>query len=498
MEIAAWTSGILSILFLQPSSPIFSSSQLFERVQPRSLEGQVQRFPRHEGPDTLKVSLVGSFHSAPKVGFNANWLALPSRDGRLLDSLRTFRPHLIRYPGGGVGDHWDWQEGWIDEATLTPEREVWAEFYDQRPQTLQQLKAVVEHVGAKPLFALNLLTSSVAEQMNMLRTAEEMGLPVKYVELGNEYYFGYREKNVEVFPTGKEYAAKAQAMAEHVREEFPQATIAPIATFSRPELPSRRREWNGVVKTGVRSRDAVALHPYANLHLLDEKAGAGRNALQYYGDVLRTVIQNKLEQGFNMFPSDPIWATEYTVRYEGSQLRDTWTHGVLTGAYTSLLVQNPRIRVLLAHEINGASQDMRAIKTKRWGKEYSVTTYGTALRVLFRTLSKVDTVYPLRFDATASKGVATQKQEATQAILVGTRYGGSRAVIVNMRTTEQVLDLRSVFPGREVRSRVFSYPSPLKKQVRGEEVTRQTERTDGVVSVPPFSITKILSVSASG
>jgi hypothetical protein len=95
------------------------------------------------------------------------------------------KPGTLRSPGGTVANYWDWQTGWFVPG---------APFNSPRsPYGLPELQIAVQTTAAKPVYVLNMLTSHLDSQLNMLRTAKQMGLPVNFVELGNEFYLSSPE-----------------------------------------------------------------------------------------------------------------------------------------------------------------------------------------------------------------------------------------------------------------------------------------------------------------
>ena len=106
-------------------------------------------------------------------------------DPRFLASLRALSPSSIRVFGGTTANYWDWRTGSLlttvalpkDLATLPP-----------AGMTLDRWKAMLDAAGATPIFDLNVVSSTLSDQLAMLHAAQSMGMPVQRVELGNELY----------------------------------------------------------------------------------------------------------------------------------------------------------------------------------------------------------------------------------------------------------------------------------------------------------------------
>src|ERR1700744_2272265 len=113
------------------------------------------------------------------------------------DSAAALQFRAIRYPGGTVGDYWDWKTGWfvkeseINDQENKPHVLTDMASYNKLPYSptgLDQLKLIVDQTKCEVIFTLNMVTKDLNDQIEMLKYAQSIGLPVKWVELGNEYY----------------------------------------------------------------------------------------------------------------------------------------------------------------------------------------------------------------------------------------------------------------------------------------------------------------------
>jgi hypothetical protein len=121
-------------------------------------------------------------------GFNTQMMRGPSwRDTGFIEKVKQLHPKTIRYPGGTVASYWDWKTGWLMEGI---ELKMDWERIRKNPNTLDDLKFACDATGAQPILVLNMMNSDIAYQMEMLRYARKIGLPVKFIELDNELYLG--------------------------------------------------------------------------------------------------------------------------------------------------------------------------------------------------------------------------------------------------------------------------------------------------------------------
>ena len=77
-------------------------------------------------------------------------------------ALTSLGPGLLRYPGGTIGNYWNWSAGWFQPNGPWPGQihgqtgEVIAQF----DNSLAVYKSALQRTGANALFMLNMLTTS--------------------------------------------------------------------------------------------------------------------------------------------------------------------------------------------------------------------------------------------------------------------------------------------------------------------------------------------------
>jgi hypothetical protein len=131
--------------------------------------------------------------NTPKVGFMLNYMTKPSwRNKSFLDSVKKLGLEIIRFPGGTESQYFDWQTGRsISSTKWGPTGLQNHSFIGTVPHIsypLSELKFFYEKTGVKPIFCLNLWTKDLNNQLQMLITARNLGIPVDYIELGNELF----------------------------------------------------------------------------------------------------------------------------------------------------------------------------------------------------------------------------------------------------------------------------------------------------------------------
>ena len=238
-------------------------------------------------------------------GYNINWSFLPKLSKELLQSAASLKPKLIRYPGGTVSKTWDWKRG----KTSKRKRDV--------AHPLTDLKQMSTATGADVIFVLNTINSSLEDQIEMLKSAQTMGIAIKYIEMGNEHYLGKggnlddsgkHQDNVKAFPTGKAYAQLVNRWASVLKQTFPRVKIGITMLGRKARGASRQRNWNQNILSTVDKRlfDAYIYHVYVHAR----RDPIATQAQQY------AVVQKRIRILKAVMVKDKrkeVWVSEYGV-----------------------------------------------------------------------------------------------------------------------------------------------------------------------------------------
>ena len=121
------------------------------------------------------------------LGWNAN---LGGRVGcqqpEFAEAVAALRPGSIRYPGGSVGNYWNWRAGWTSFGQMAqlPAARMMSQRPPRYPNTPADLGIIIGLTQALPVWMLRMQTSTLEDQLELLRTADAHGLRVELVELG--------------------------------------------------------------------------------------------------------------------------------------------------------------------------------------------------------------------------------------------------------------------------------------------------------------------------
>jgi alpha-L-arabinofuranosidase len=270
---------------------------------------------------------VAENYTGPIYGFNQNWSFLPSfTNQRMLNNIKALTPKIIRYPGGTVTHSWDWRKG-VPTTRKTD------------PHPLSDLKILQDKTNAKIVFVLDIVNSTLADQLTMLKTAKNLGINVEYIEMGNELYA--QEDNYEqVFPTGTAYADMVKIWVPQLRSNFPNAKIAALL-FARPvnvNFNSRGFYWNEKVVAGLSNViDAFTYHIY-----IGETIDFKTTASNFRSVVAKANTRNK-----------PLWITEYGNMHPKT---DTDYLGELV-KLANFVESFPNVTIALSHLIVGSDKN---------------------------------------------------------------------------------------------------------------------------------------------
>ncbi len=368
------------------------------------------------------------------MGFNGNLTALfqPWNHAEFVDAVKRLHPGNVRYPGGTLGNYWDWDLGWIDQDLPREKMMHWVRpMIDQGNRyTLENFAKGQRAIGFEPVYMLNMVTSDLDGQMKQLRKARGLGMPVRYVELGNEYFFGIGAEPLvhDVFPTPERYAEACNKWAAAIKAEFPGVKIAVIGADSdNPNHSERRRTWNQRVLPILSDDiDAVTLHPYTGIGLIEGRPTHGghwgtpedqarqRAWLNDPAAIQHIMVEPARYWGsihaLNEIPDDMgLWLTEFNVNDWHGGVRHTWAQGLSLSAFIHAFLLDHRVELLCLHNLYGGNLfpaihsltgdtfDGATDEHTPQAKPLAVTPTGWVITVFGQAMQGCDTAQPIDF-----------------------------------------------------------------------------------------------------
>jgi hypothetical protein len=443
-------------------------------------------------PGTFSV-LPGPARSltAPVNGSNLDYFGVgqPFSSPEVITALQTFNSGTLRYPGGTIANYWHWQSGTVDQPTQTTDDTGQIENVPGSTHTygftLRTLRSIVQETGTTPVFDLNVLTSSLADQLAMLRRASALGIPVRYIELGNELYLSY-STYTRAFPTAASYADLVAKWAPQIHASFPGAEIAAVG--SQPQDTPRERSWNSTVLSIAGSEiSALTLHDYDGLNL--NGGGNGLRGVMPVGKLLAYAYDNwqKTQKVMAAIPPRyPIWITEFNLPNlaltAGSPpLGATWAHGLYMADMLMLFDQSARVQLddywdLFSSPISGVYTS---------GPHPSLTAAGSALIALSNASRDASSVTALSFP-----GAPTVHNGAPG--LVGVSFKGPhgiRTVLLNLTGQAMPLATGAVIPRGTAAESISGNPAAV---VSGPgSLDRRTETVGSSLLLPAYAVVTV-------
>lgn len=259
-----------------------------------------------------------------------------------LSALAALRPQAIRVFGGTPANFWDWRTGTYVRSRRIPS--TLGALRDHVHVTLVDWARVVGAGGATPVFDLNMFTSDLRSQLTMLHAARRLGMPVRYIELGNELYL---PQYAIRFHSGRAYARVASRWIAAIKRAFPGVAIAADAYPGRDSnsgtVDRRELRWNAELLGTLRGESALSLHAYFTSGLAPRDSLASpAMAERMLGAPARrwAALAHLIAQ----LPAKvKIWVTEWNLFDTVARVHGTWAQGLAVAAFGIELLSAPRV-----------------------------------------------------------------------------------------------------------------------------------------------------------
>lgn len=478
---------------------------------------------------SIKASLSQRRRALPPglMCFNVNALRVQQwSDPRFTDAVQSLSPKVLRLPGGQGSNYWDWRRGGLipDWQGLPDGLPFFLKSARDRQYTagsLENFLSISDTTDTTPLFVLNMLSSTLESQIQMLKQAEALGIPIQEIELGNEFYFGTRN-NRAVFPTPTDYAQTAVQWIAKIKKEFPQAKISVMGVSDQGRsgyrLEQRRLNWNRFVfPVTLDSADAVTLHVYPDPELGPTTQAMQRDYPRFseldipiiLGEPFRHWHAIQKTDGFGTLPRDKkIWITEYNLherlrqrKVRQNRVPGSWAHGLFNLAMGLQFLEDPRVEKLCNHMLVGDSQ-FSAIydSNKSFSKfadssipttSFGLSATGVALQPWGQAMSQASEARKIEF---TNVPTLRGKQQFQYPALYGWSFANQQeeqqAIIMNLSSRPLQVDLSSIFPSGMAYRQVEGNPRTLVTASNSlKETTGRIPAT--FLSIPAYSISHL-------
>jgi hypothetical protein len=315
-------------------------------------------------------------------------------DPDAVQAALKMKPGTLRYPGGTVANYWNWRNGWLLPGAPGSKNAL------HTPYKLEDLQIAVHATGTRPIFVLNMLTSDLNSQLDMLRTAQQMNLPVELVELGNEFYLSHPDDYVNKFPTGRDYGAMATSWIEAIRAQFPHIKIAAVGGVpSDAAAKDRKSTWNQDLLTSLKGADALTMHPYVSLPAAVDVTDV--SSLKAAADARWQNFQSQIQA---LPPQLNIWITEYNFVDPKQKVFRTWADGILAAEMSLNFLQENRIELICYYDMIGKTgnevvfYDLSGQGSGNPGlDQYALTAAGWSMSLLGNAIHAMTSAQQLSF-----------------------------------------------------------------------------------------------------
>ncbi len=449
------------------------------------------------------------------VNGNMGTVNLPWDNARNIESFKQLGARSIRYPAGTIANTWDWDKGWMDDKVADSLLIDWvvSQGWKTAPvrYPLSNFKKAIDASGAMPVYVLNMLSKDLEHSLRGLRQAKALGLPVRFIEMGNELYFNLKLE-VGRYPTPEDYGKTCFAWIKAIKQEFPEAKCAVVSWEAvRSE---RHKNWTERVLKYATNADAVVFHVYTPFGLGGGRERVNNQAGQegltsgdslskdpavrqqqeltllqqpaVWEQVLHTADEAALRYKAMRVPMDKaIWATEFNVRADNSAIRGTWGNTLFIFRFYQHFLASPQIQMTHYHNIQGipfgayfSNQDgFRHLKTVHMkSTPGALTAGGMALHLLA--------------NASAGANRATAIHLATtddaQSKNLGWLLEGTDKKMLLINDSEKPVRL---IAGKLAGSKGTIYRAGLTHYVNGwEGIEIMSEVAKNDLTLPPFSV----------
>lgn len=452
-------------------------------------------------------------------GVNTQCLRGPSwRDNRFLEKIRDMHLNHMRYPGGTIGNFFDWRTGRPlsvnrrnTEPIPIPEKMQYR-IKDVNTYTLDDLKRALEmSPGTEATFMVNMLTDNLENALDMLRTAQKKGIPFHYVELGNEFYLTYYrggdwKSNTpgyytypECYPSAQSYAEECRKWIKAIKAEFPDVKLAFVGcNFDGNNAPwitnsTRAVNWNRDMMAAGLDVDGVIIHIYTN------NRGTNHPAESFLR-TKRRLDENRLHFD-RTFGKLPVWLTEYNIKSDQNKYVGQWIMALHSIFMPMEVLLIPQVEICDFHNLTAEYQialiyansqkipvELGSEKTVEV-KPLELSASGYGFRFLGEALKNAGAIESLTIEGSP---VFSSKEGTTPLVWgyrIETRDGDSRLLLLNL--ADKPVMVNGALNGRSPQSGRTGYAATLTEVITSaSQVTLEKldVTTGGIITLPACSM----------
>ncbi len=472
-------------------------------------------------PAESVLSPQGSTRQVPAdfFGLNGARIIAPENAAQWHDpvfrqALGGLEAGLLRVQGGTTSQWIDWRTGLFDEregSLFIGQNE------GREPLLLEDWAQLVRETGATAIFDLNVLTSTLDEQIEMLKAAERLGMEVRYVELGNELW-DPAEYYQQMYPTGADYAKAMNDWIVALRAQFPGIEIAVSGADDSSTitavLGARLQQWNEGLYANIVGADAVAIHPY----WVPDPIQADIGATVAGGTVAWNALSEKALA--KVPPSMSVWLSEYNqINLPLGEIPgfpphlipgvpQTWAVGLGVASFALASLTEPRVTMSVIHAAldghpsersraaNG-NEEIHAVLADGSGgsAEFGRTAINEVLTPIYSRARAGATVQALRADSAPTVIAASLSPLGVSQVpaVVATMFLGDDpgAFFVNLSDRPIRVTLPSTLPASLTADILTAPPLSNPAFTPADAVSSTRTVVTGEMVLAPYSLTEL-------
>ena len=444
----------------------------------------------------------------------------PWNNDKLLQATVDLKPGTIRYPGGTYSNYWDWQRGTVDAKLDTSQFQLpwWFNSSTNQSYLLDDLEQVIRaSPGTQAMFTLNVVTDNEGikagtpeYQLQMLQAWQEKGLPIKYVELGNEVSSKWEESLVASRANQKNgagytskyqdvqtYASEMAAWISLLRQELGSSPQIGLVAGPSPigERYKRHIEWNSSLDRNFNSlfgsgkANAIIFHFFFRTKNYPLDSTSTDTFIAKGIEAWRYSLNETIKADFKnpRFKEEvDIWVTEFNTDSNGDgDWGGTWAHALFMGAILNEQLSDPQITLVNYHDL--LSKTFGAINEENLSYSNAgilLKNFGAAIQGM--TKAEAFTIKKLPYSLSLKAGRV--KYPGVYAWRFS-NDNNSQAIISNMTSQEVNLNIEEL--GVNKRTSVMLFSNTPKTQAL-PQTTATPIRVDYLLTLPPFSFVLFL------
>ncbi|MDW8393589.1 MAG: ice-binding family protein [Chitinophagales bacterium] len=364
-------------------------------------------------------------------------------------SLPLLNARILRFPPGGKSKSWNANDGWYlnaeeqyaDSSLISSSKLPCLEISEVSTQEaavlpvnrMLEFRQVLTGNNALGMYVANLFTPQ-SFQIEIIRHALDLNLPLKFIELGNEFYLRGQTCG---FRTPADYAAVVNSYLNELHNtpglDHLRVGIVASAFTTEDGLDTgngcRRMTWNAELLpllNNLKAGDAITFHLYPRCGLPNSQA-----PVVNLSDI-PTIIQkaytetedffNHEMQILNQYPQLDAWITEYNLTDPIFTIHGSWVHGLYMSLFTLRLLEMPKIKLVTAQTMaNNAARGILFVDAFGYVLNEGWSTIGTQVPTQAWGLTAQGLMIKLIADAMRYSTKATLLQ-FNQAPLINNKY----------------------------------------------------------------------------